>query len=454
MSSEAPPSTPLDGITICPIEVPAISVEGLSKRYEIYEHPYQRLLQTILRGRRVFYREFWALSDVTLEVRRGETVGLVGRNGSGKSTLLQLVAGTLAPTSGVVRTTGRVAALLELGSGFNPEFTGRENVYLNGAILGIPRREMDDVFGEIEAFADIGDFIDQPVKTYSSGMMVRLAFAVAVHVTPEVLIIDEALAVGDTAFQSKCLDRIRRMQRSGVAILLVSHATNTIIEFCDRAVYLDRGRLIAAGDCRGIMERYAEDLVSAEGGISISGRPVPAAAPRPASSEIEGRSTRAPSPPKAITEIRAVTIADESGVPRHVFANGERLRVKVDVVHHGDNPSPCFGVQIKSQDGIVLWACTTHLMGLSLPARRAGTRTTYEWQLQANVGGGRYVLALGAGDSSSGQYLRHSRVHYAGHFDVIPAARHGQGWIEPDARFMVDPDAGMNESAASGALRN
>jgi lipopolysaccharide transport system ATP-binding protein len=224
---------------------PAIEVSGLAKRYEVYRKPHHRLLQTVLRGRHAFYQEFWALRDVSLSVRRGETLGIIGRNGSGKSTLLQLVAGTLNPTAGSVRARGRVAALLELGSGFNHEFTGRENVYLNGAILDIPRREMDRAFPAIEKFADIGEFIDQPVKTYSSGMMVRLAFAVAVHVTPDVLIVDEALSVGDTAFQSKCLDRIRRMQEDGVAIMLVSHSANTIIEFCDRAAYLDRGRLAA-----------------------------------------------------------------------------------------------------------------------------------------------------------------------------------------------------------------
>ena len=191
---------------------PAIAVAGLGKRYEIYDRPHHRLLQTLLRGRRHVLPRVLGAARRELSVRRGETVGIVGRNGSGKSTLLQLVAGTLTPTTGTVRTRGRVAALLELGSGFNPEFTGRENVYLNGAILGISRAEMRDAFGAIEEFADIGDFIDQPVKTYSSGMMVRLAFAVAVHVTPDILIVDEALSVGDTAFQSKCLDRIRRMQ--------------------------------------------------------------------------------------------------------------------------------------------------------------------------------------------------------------------------------------------------
>jgi len=413
----------------------AIEVRGLGKRYEIYDQPYQRLLQTVLRGRHTFYREFWALSDVTLGVRRGETVGLVGRNGSGKSTLLQLVAGTLTPTTGSVHTRGRIAALLELGSGFNPEFTGRENVYLNGAILGIRRSEMNEAFPAIEAFAEIGDFIDQPVKTLSSGMMVRLAFAVAVHVSPDVLIVDEALAVGDTPFQSKCLDRIRRMQRSGVAILLVSHAPNTIIEFCDRAAYLDRGRLVAVGECREILERYTNDYVSSHGGATL---PPPESA---TFGEMGGGEAKRQAPsarplgPRPTTEIVAVHIVDEAGTAKQAFSHGETVHVRVELAFHGDNSAPCFGIQLKSSDDIVLWTCTTQLMDVALPARRAGTRGTYEWRLRANAGGGRYVLAIGTGDQSSGVYIPHSRMHYAGHFDVLPKPRHGSGWLEPDVEF-------------------
>jgi lipopolysaccharide transport system ATP-binding protein len=448
MSSEEPAllaegtAPPGSGFEPRPAGPVAIRVEGLGKRYEIYDRPLQRLMQTVLRGKRTFYREFWAVSNVTLEVKRGETVGLVGRNGSGKSTLLQLVAGTLTPTTGTVTTQGRVAALLELGSGFNPEFTGRENVYLNGAILGIPRREMERAFPEIEAFADIGDFIDQPVKTYSSGMMVRLAFAVSVHVTPDVLIIDEALGVGDTAFQSKCLDRIRRMQEAGVAILLVSHAPNTIIEFCDRAAYLDRGKLVAVGGCREILERYTNDLVAAHGGVAL---PAPTAAGKAGRADSEPAGTSSPraapghAAPRPPTEIVAVGIVDEAGQPKVAFAHGEAVVVRVEVAYHQDNPGPCFGIQLRSTDDIVLWTCTTQMMDLALPSAAAGTRATYEWNLRAAVGGGRYVLAIGCGDQSSGMYLPHSRLHYAGHFDVFPEPRLGTGWLEPHARFVQRP---------------
>src|SRR5690606_26363765 len=190
----------------------AISVAGLSKCFHLYEKPRDRLLQMFSFGRRQYYSEFWALRDVSFEVRRGETIGVVGRNGSGKSTLLQMICGTLTPTAGTISTNGRIAALLELGAGFNPEFTGRENVYLNAAILGLSRQETDERFDDIAAFADIGDFIDQPVKMYSSGMYVRLAFAVAINSTPDILIVDEALAVGDVRFQYKCMRRIKDIQ--------------------------------------------------------------------------------------------------------------------------------------------------------------------------------------------------------------------------------------------------
>ena len=238
----------------------AIRVSGLSKCYQIYAKPQDRLKQGIWRGRRRFYREFWALRDVSFEVKKGETVGIIGRNGSGKSTLLQMIAGTLAPSTGSVQKSGRTAALLELGSGFNPEFTGRENVYMNGAILGFSREEIRKRLADIAAFADIGDFIDQPVKTYSSGMLVRLAFAVSVNVDPELLIVDEALAVGDMAFQFKCLERLEKLTTSGTTLLFVSHDVGMVKAFCDRAIYLANGHIRATGRADEMAELYMLDI--------------------------------------------------------------------------------------------------------------------------------------------------------------------------------------------------
>ena len=237
-----------------------LSVKNVSKCFEMYEKPVHRLYQTLCAGHKKFYKEFWALKDINFEVRKGECVGIIGRNGAGKSTLLQIITGTLAPTTGEVKLKGRIAALLELGSGFNPEFTGKENVYLNGAILGLSKAEIDAKYDEIVAFADIGEFIDQPVKTYSSGMMVRLAFAVNASVDPDILIVDEALAVGDAAFQLKCATRMRNLLESGVTILFVSHDVSSVRTYCNRAIWLANGGLRQIGDVKEVTSRYLEDL--------------------------------------------------------------------------------------------------------------------------------------------------------------------------------------------------
>lgn len=238
----------------------AISVTDLGKCFHIYDKPRDRLLQMFLRGRKQYFREFWALNGVSFNIRKGETVGIIGRNGSGKSTLLQLICGTLNPTHGNIVTNGRIAALLELGSGFNPEFSGRENVYLNAAVLGLTRAETEARFAEIEAFAEIGEFIDQPVKTYSSGMMVRLAFAVAINVEPQILIVDEALSVGDELFQRKCFARIEAIKASGATILFVSHSGSTIVELCDRAILLDSGEKLIEGAPKHVLGKYQKLL--------------------------------------------------------------------------------------------------------------------------------------------------------------------------------------------------
>jgi lipopolysaccharide transport system ATP-binding protein len=270
----------------------AISVENVSKAYRIWDTPGSRLTAPILeetarlfpsesapgnwltaRARR-HYRDFWALKDISFDLRKGESLGIIGRNGSGKSTLLQIIAGTLQPTTGNVQVNGRVAALLELGSGFNPEFTGRENVYLNGAVLGFSRTEMDARFEGIAAFADIGDFIDQPVKTYSSGMMMRLAFAVQTAVEPELLIVDEALAVGDMFFQAKCMARLRKMLSNGLSLLMVSHDPGTIKSLCSEGLLLEQGGMLCLDKADIVSERYFAMKVNAsQGNISAPAAP-------------------------------------------------------------------------------------------------------------------------------------------------------------------------------------
>ena len=234
----------------------AIRVEGLKKIFPVYAKPHHRLLEMLSPGSGRYRADFHALKGIDLEIRRGHTVGIVGRNGSGKSTLLQIICGTLAPTAGRVQVAGRLAALLELGAGFNPEFTGLENVFLNATILGLGRREIEARLDDILAFADIGDFVHQPVKNYSSGMYVRLAFAVAINVTPEILVVDEALSVGDEAFQRKCFARIEKIREAGATVLFVSHSAGTVVDLCDQAILLDGGELLAQGTPKRVVSLY------------------------------------------------------------------------------------------------------------------------------------------------------------------------------------------------------
>jgi lipopolysaccharide transport system ATP-binding protein len=246
----------------------AISIQNLNKCYHIYDNPSDRLKQFVAprlqrltwQSPKQYYREFWALKDVSFEIKKGETVGIIGRNGSGKSTLLQMICGTLTPTSGEIQTNGRIAALLELGSGFNPEFTGRENVYMNAVILGLSLKEVEERFDDIAAFADIGEFIEQPVKTYSSGMFVRLAFAVNILSSPDIMIVDEALAVGDMNFQAKCMTALTRIQDNGAAVLFVSHDVGAVKSLCSRGIYLERGTVKIMGNAPDVAEEYIKAM--------------------------------------------------------------------------------------------------------------------------------------------------------------------------------------------------
>lgn len=247
----------------------AIQVRNLSKCYHIYEKPHERILQALIRNRKKYYREFWALQNVSFNVNKGETIGIIGRNGSGKSTLLQMICGTLTPTEGKIVTKGRIAALLELGSGFNPEFTGQENVYMNASILGLKKEEIEKRYPDIISFADIGDFINQPVKTYSSGMLIRLAFAVVAHVDADIIVIDEALAVGDAFFTQKCMRFLREFMEKGT-VLFVSHDTVSVKSLCNRAIWLDKGTIIQEGTPKEVCEQYLEAFYEVQQGKGSS----------------------------------------------------------------------------------------------------------------------------------------------------------------------------------------
>lgn len=245
----------------------AVRLKGISKRYNIYDRPTDRLKELLWRNRRCYHREFWALHNLDLDIQAGTTTAIIGPNGSGKSTLLQIIAGVLQPTTGIVEKHGRITAILELGAGFQPDCTGRENVMLNGLILGIPERELIALLDSIADFAEIGDFFDQPVGTYSSGMVVRLAFSAAVAVNPEILIVDEALAVGDTRFQTKCMKKILDLHAAGTTIIYVTHDMHSVRYYCNQVVLLNGGLVVAQGDTEPVVRKY-EELMSDRGIIA------------------------------------------------------------------------------------------------------------------------------------------------------------------------------------------
>ncbi len=403
---------------------PALRVRSLSKRFEIYERPADRLKQTLWRGRRQFYREFWALRDVSFSLAPGQALGIVGRNGSGKSTLLQLVAGTLSATSGDVEAPGRVSALLELGSGFNPEFSGRENVYLNGAILGLRQAEMRALLPEILAFADIGDFVDRPVKTYSSGMQLRLAFAVATAVTPRILIVDEALAVGDEAFQRKCFARIEKIREEGAAVLFVSHSPQQILELCDTAMLLDGGEMLLQDEPKRVVPEYQRLLyatppVAAQlrlrlrsGGTDSdaaeqagtnalatghAGLPPGIAADHALAASFDPglRSASTVEYASHGAQIVAPRIATPEGCDVNVLVRGDRYVVSYTVKFAQAARRVRFGMMIKTTSGVELGGGTCPDAGFLDGTFAAGSSVTINFQFTCNLFAGMYFLNTG-----------------------------------------------------------
>lgn len=337
---------------------PTISVRGLGKCYHIYRAPKDRLMQLLFRGRRTYFREFWALRQVDFQVGHGEVIGIIGRNGSGKSTLLQLVCGTLSPSEGEVRVRGRVAALLELGAGFNPEFTGRENVYMSAAILGLSSREIEERFDAIVDFSEVRDFIDQPVKTYSSGMFMRLAFAVATSVDPDVLVIDEALSVGDGAFAYKSFNRIMQLRNAGKTILFCSHALFQVESLCRRTIWIDHGTVIADGDSADVVAAYQTFLdgsvVSAES-AGLSGT---------------GTVTDPPQTPAVSGHARlgqVEVLADGAGFRQNPLVSDlSTIEVSFDFLSDPALPCPTAAVTFHAMDGRMLTSTATWEDGVSL----------------------------------------------------------------------------------------
>lgn len=421
-----------------------VEVERVGKYYRLYDKPQDRLKGLLMAPfGRTYGKKFWALRDVSLHVAKGEAVGVVGRNGSGKSTLLQIIAGTLRASSGDVRTRGRIAALLELGSGFNPEYTGRENVYMNASILGLDRAAMDARLDDVLSFADIGPFVDQPVKTYSSGMFVRLAFAVAVNVDPDVLIVDEALSVGDISFQAKCFRKIREFRDRGVSMLMVTHDLSALTRFCHRAVVLDGGRVCGSGSAKAMVDLYKQIVTP----------PVAAGAPSVAAGSTEDDTRNADAPAVLLRERHELNrnaleygskdmeivdfgLADDAGNPVAIFSGGDRLTLTVRARVNRPVKHPILAWTIKDLRGTEITGTNTLYDEEELGVSEPGDEVTVKWEFSPALQKGQYALSLGCTEFVEEGLAVHHRL-----YDVLPieslATRKFVGMLDPMSSVSV-----------------
>ncbi|MHB1036359.1 MAG: ABC transporter ATP-binding protein [Pirellulales bacterium] len=453
----------------------AVAVRQLGKCYRIYDRPQDRLKQALYRGRRQYFREFWALRNVSFEIRRGETIGILGRNGSGKSTLLQLVCGTLTPTEGEIEIRGRVAALLELGAGFNPEFTGRDNVYTNAAILGLTKNEIDARYPAIVEFAELGQFIDQPVKTYSSGMYVRLAFAVAINVDPDILIVDEALSVGDARFQARCMTRIRQMQDGGVSILFVTHDLEACKRLCQRAYVLERGQVVHEGSADAMANWYWAMAIRPEGAPLPKKTPAAelasaatnlksaASTGEEASETVTSLATYRPSEVSAFSDreraaflgfrhgdgngmIEQVELLDAAGQPVACAFMDERYVLRFTHRFNVALETAVTGFVVADRLGTELITVNTFQEGVAFPAVEYGDRVVVEYELVLNLRPGHYSI------SAALAYSQHQSrfmdfIHHALVFRLVDRApnRTVFGLLHPQVAVRIRSIDGRSE---------
>jgi lipopolysaccharide transport system ATP-binding protein len=352
-----------------------LSVQNVSKRYQLYRRPSDRIAESIGLNRNSRHTDFWALRNISFELQPGEILGIIGANGSGKSTLLQIVAGVLRPTSGRVSVEGRVAALLELGAGFNPEFTGRENVYFNSEVMGRSPEETSRVFPNIESFAEIGPFIDRPVKEYSSGMYVRLAFATAIHVEPDVLIVDEALAVGDAVFANRCIRKLEELKSAGVSILFVSHDLGIVKRLCHRALLLHGGETIAQGEPAKVVNQY----------IALVHERDPEAVERYLVNQRHGDSS---------SEIQSAELLDGQGLPATSVQNGQLVRARIKARFRSDVDDPVVGILIRNRLGIDVYGTNTLVEGAKMGSFRTGDELVVDFEFAANLTRQSYTLTV------------------------------------------------------------
>lgn len=404
-----------------------ISVDNVSKMYKLYDNPMDRLKESLGLSRKKKYKEHYALNDVSFQVKKGETVGIIGTNGSGKSTILKIITGVLNPTQGQVTVDGRISALLELGAGFNGEYSGVENVYLNGTMIGFSKEEIDEKLQDILDFADIGDFVYQPVKTYSSGMFVRLAFAVAININPEILIVDEALSVGDVFFQAKCYRKFEEFKKMGKTILFVSHDLSSIGKYCDRVVLLNNGQKLAEGDAKEMVNLYRRVLVNQheepmEDDIQETNAPKEEAAEAVDTNIMKAKLNLNPEVLEygnKLAEIEDFAIRDDFGMITNVIEKGQSFSVDMKIHFHEDISEPIFAFTLKDLKGTEITGTNTMYENVPLKPQKNGDVRKVRFTQTMPLEAGEYMLCLGCTGYYKGDFTVFHRLYDVCNLTVI-----------------------------------
>ncbi|MFI3176758.1 MAG: ABC transporter ATP-binding protein [Eubacteriales bacterium] len=417
----------------------AIIIRNLNKIYKLYEKPRDRLKEAVGLMRKKTYKEHFALRDVSLTIAKGETVGIIGTNGSGKSTILKIITGVLSPTSGEVMVNGRISALLELGAGFNMEYTGIENIYLNGTMIGFSEAEIDEKLDAILEFADIGDFVHQPVKTYSSGMFVRLAFAVAINIEPEILIVDEALSVGDVFFQAKCYHKFEEFKKMGKTILFVSHDLSSISKYCDRVVLLDQGKKLGEGTPKDMIDIYKQVLVGQyqemnEEGTNLLDDPD---MERAAANAADGYNKDALEYGTKEVEILESYVLDEGGHRTTTFLKQTDFSVVVRARFHEAIESPILAFTLKDVKGVEITGTNTYVEKAIVDPVEAGVTMTVTFTQKMSLQGGEYLLSLGVTGYEGDVFKVYHRLYDVMNLTVI-SDKNTVGYYDMDSTITVE----------------
>ena len=421
-----------------------IDVQNLTKVYKIFDKPKDRLKESLNPFGKRYSRDFYALKDVSFKIKKGECIGFIGKNGAGKSTLLKVLTGVLTPTGGQVSVVGKVAALLELGGGFNPEFTGIENIYLNGMVMGYTKEEMDKRVESIISFADIGDFINQPVKMYSSGMFARLAFAVSINVEPDILIVDEALSVGDIFFQAKCYKKFNELKEKGTTILFVTHSLGIIVEYCDSAMVLDNGQKIAEGNPKDMVDLYKKILVNedvsllpeetqqATSGIEVSFD----------NNNINWKEKLILNPKVSIYgnnlgNIIDFAILDRKGNITNIIDKGQEFSVRIKAAFYADLQDPIFAFTILNSQGVDICGTNTMLEKKGYLEVKKGDIKTVTFSQKMNLQGGEYLLSLGLTGYRDGDFVVYQRLYDVCNITVL-SEKNTVGFFDMNSKVTLE----------------